>query len=847
MPGKLFKKLVALVLALSCFIFAACQAPAEQGGATPGASGAPTAQGEVYAEQTLDISRFQYIQELRALEDGALAGIGSTSDGAASVFRLGEDGTITDTVALDADYGATGRRTFSLGANGDIFVHISEMPEALMAAPPAAEGEEGEDDANADGGGGDDSPSAPPGQQSKPVLKRLDADGKELSSIELQRPEAPADADPYMNTVYSFGVDTGAGLVYENTQSKINIYDLETGEHQRTVDNSSGGPNGYTVMDAGNVCEMSYGESGINLRCFNPVTGAEKWNVGIMEYPESITYSQTDKKIYVKLGRKVVGISEDGTRSTLMELSDFSVMSPFAWMSDLVVGRNGTVYCLLSEQTDRERTLAAREKALDDMEKALDDNPDATMEELSGLVNAEEVEGNRAKLIRIALTDAANVPPVQEISVSVLYEDSALSALASAFHAENPGYRVKFREMIPADELLAVQQGNGDFSEMIQRVNTEIISGHAADVLMLAGLPYESYGRKNILEDLLPYMESDPDFNMADYRENVLNAMKQDGKLFALPTSFNVSVMPSKKGAFTQSELTTAEFFDKLFALAPEEIPMRSAATLFQTLLYSNIGQFTDAEGNLTLNSPEFTGFLDNIKRADELFKSLPAIDESGGMVYFGTSDSSMPMPIVTEEQQYAMNLDDIYDYSSAAQFKQQFNKDFELRFPPSLRLPGVKGFASSSIYGINRASQNKDAAWQFLKFLISEAMQSSQYGNYGCPVNLRASEKMVKTYLRESELVLRQHAVQQRMAGGGPVREGDPYWQKYIDNQFSQEDADKLEAIISQVDTFLSYDSTALDLAGEELDPFLKGQKNAQETAQTLQSRLSMYLSEQE
>ncbi len=81
----------------------------------------------------------------------------------------------------------------------------------------------------------------------------------------------------------------------------------------------------------------------------------------------------------------------------------------------------------------------------------------------------------------------------------------------------------------------------------------------------------------------------------------------------------------------------------------------------------------------------------------------------------------------------------------------------------------------------------------------------------------------------------------------GSDYLENNPYLKTYIENQFNQEDGDKLEAMMSSADTMLSYDTTMLDLAMEELDPFLKGQKGAEETAKTLQSRLSMYLSERQ
>ncbi len=51
----------------------------------------------------------------------------------------------------------------------------------------------------------------------------------------------------------------------------------------------------------------------------------------------------------------------------------------------------------------------------------------------------------------------------------------------------------------------------------------------------------------------------------------------------------------------------------------------------------------------------------------------------------------------------------------------------------------------------------------------------------------------------------------------------------------------------MSQAEAIFANDTTVIDMADEELDPFLKGQKSAQETAKTLQSRLSMYVSEQQ
>jgi hypothetical protein len=404
MQSKSYKRSIALILAFACLAFAACQAPAEQEVLSPELNDAPSSQGGVYAEQTLDLSALQYIGVIRALEDGTIAGIGSTPKGTDMMFRLDEVGRVTNTVELTAASDDSVFCINSIGASGDYYVHeIDDIS----------------------------------------VIKRYSADWKAISSVELEKPDTSAaeSANPHMDMIQSFGVDEDAGLAYITTRTQTQIFDLSTGKHLKTIESQLMGMNNLTIMEAGNVCEFSYGDdSSFVLRCYNPVTGVEKWSASSTEYPENIVYNPQDKKLYARFGRKVAGIDESGMKSTLVELSDFSVMSPFVRINDLVVGKDGAVYCLLSEETDRDRMLAAREQALTDMEAILESNPEATIEELSPVISP-DTESSRFKFVRIALADAASIPPVQEITVSITRADSGIMAMASAFHAANPGAR----------------------------------------------------------------------------------------------------------------------------------------------------------------------------------------------------------------------------------------------------------------------------------------------------------------------------------------------------------------------------------------------------------------------
>ncbi len=227
------KKPAALILSLLCLAFAACSAPAEPT-ASPGAS---SPGGKVYAEEAVDISQFQFVQNIRTIKDGALTGIGTDlGTGQATLFKLGDDGAPEKSVPLPLVEGQTINVIYALDDDGGVYIHEANIPALSSAVAARTE-------------------APPPPNDALPVLRHIDADGKELETVELQTPPAApgASTDMYSSLVYNLGVDAEAGRVYENTQSQIRIYDLSTGEHLKTIKNQTGGMDNFVVMDAGNV------------------------------------------------------------------------------------------------------------------------------------------------------------------------------------------------------------------------------------------------------------------------------------------------------------------------------------------------------------------------------------------------------------------------------------------------------------------------------------------------------------------------------------------------------------------------------------------------------------------
>lgn len=68
--------------------------------------------------------------------------------------------------------------------------------------------------------------------------------------------------------------------------------------------------------------------------------------------------------------------------------------------------------------------------------------------------------------------------------------------------------------------------GGDDYINGLDRLNTDIITGNMPDMLLLNGMPYESYARKGLFVDLYTMINKDKLF------PGLLSAMETDGRLY---------------------------------------------------------------------------------------------------------------------------------------------------------------------------------------------------------------------------------------------------------------------------------------------------------------------------
>ena len=72
------------------------------------------------------------------------------------------------------------------------------------------------------------------------------------------------------------------------------------------------------------------------------------------------------------------------------------------------------------------------------------------------------------------------------------------------------------------------------------------------------------------------------------------------------------------------------------------------------------------------------------------------------------------------------------------------------------------------------------------------------------------------------------------------------PLWYDGLRSPMTDEEIAQFHELLQRIEHTTMCDETALDIVNAEIAPFLAGQRSAEETARIIQSRMSIYVSEQ-
>ncbi|MDO4566774.1 MAG: extracellular solute-binding protein [Oscillospiraceae bacterium] len=348
------------------------------------------------------------------------------------------------------------------------------------------------------------------------------------------------------------------------------------------------------------------------------------------------------------------------------------------------------------------------------------------------------------------------------------------------------------------------------------RLATEIITGNAPDIYSLYDLPFAQYAAKGLLENLYPYIEADPELDRADFLSSIFAASEYDGKLMALVPSFTIQTMIARADMLPASGTWTLEDMARLMTENPDaaQFDVGFGRDDFLRYVVEHYGaSFIDWEsGTCAFDSPEFVAVLELAENVRE---------------NIGTGYEYEAHAVSAGAQLFSFYT--VYSFSDADHFR-TFGAEVSAPGFPSSQGGGNSVVPALSL-GISSACADKNAAWSFLRGFLLESYQLDVVN--GFPISKAALEAKAQRY-RDIRPEGKEVKADYGSAGIFTVIY-DP----------ERDNAETL-SIIDSARSLRAPDKALEEIIMDEAAAYFAGDKSAEETAKTIQSRVSIYLSEQ-
>lgn len=406
--------------------------------------------------------------------------------------------------------------------------------------------------------------------------------------------------------------------------------------------------------------------------------------------------------------------------------------------------------------------------------------------------------------------------------------------LADKYNRSHPDseYRIELKQY--------VENENTTYQELMDNLKMEIITGKAPDIIvdMIDGIdPSDFY------VDLGEYLRNDPELNAGDFIPGYLDAVSIDGKIPMIYPFFMVQTLIGKTQLAGDKENWNYDEFIDTLDLMPEDIELIYGSDNYYTMVdlfkkLVNTDEYVDySSGTCDFDSPEYIKIMKFVKKKhigmtreeyDKKFGSEGFFWEHDGLCF--RSNKTLLGP----EYAFSAPLDMVEAMHG------KFGEEITFVGYPSHN--GQGGYISSpSIrFAIMKTSEYPDIAWDFIKSAFTDEAYEKYYG---FPV---LEDKFVEKFMDTLEVYHYDESSETTLPQGAFYYDDqDP--QKFIlYDSFTQEEADRcMEYVRSCVKCSRRYDGDLENIITEELEEYFNSDKSAEETAEMIQNRASVYLSE--
>lgn len=441
---------------------------------------------------------------------------------------------------------------------------------------------------------------------------------------------------------------------------------------------------------------------------------------------------------------------------------------------------------------------------------------------VSGMTDVEPLGDGRFLLtgmtgapLLLVPAEPADIKPKTMLTLAVLPDQNALDygldvsmyyaniiRSITAFNAQSGDSYVKLVDLSEGGSLTAGQA--------LTKLNTRILSGEVPDMLVLkGGLSPFPFIRQGLLRDLRQALDVDPDMNVEDIvlAQAIINDC---GGLYVMVDGFSMETRLGLQSRFGDTWGWSFDDYRRIDAETPEGKMVIYNLTRDYFLRMSTSRYLRQAidwqSGTCDFDNPAFVQVL-------EACRDMRETPEDPENLVFGLN--------LMADGYVATELEMLSTVTDLAKETRQIGQPVSVIGWPTPDGSCGTDFGFGYPIGVMKDGAHPELCWNFLKF---------------CLLN---SERGIPNYrpLLEQQLEEARHI---------DPDEERPLWYDGLRSPMTEEEIAQFRELLGRVEHTTLYDETALAIVQEEVAPFLAGQRSAEETAQIIQRRMSIYVAEQ-
>lgn len=429
------------------------------------------------------------------------------------------------------------------------------------------------------------------------------------------------------------------------------------------------------------------------------------------------------------------------------------------------------------------------------------------------------------KLLQYSYDNHAASAPDKEITVYALDESSMLRRVVTLFQKKYPDVSVKLEFGMSGDDGVTLE-------DALSVLSTDILAGKGPDVLILDGMPADSYIEKGILTDISDVVEE------IDREEGVFSGIKEgstkNGKIYAFPARFLLSVVEGDKETI-QSGGSLAELAKRAIQLEGDSgkgvIPQsKGTITLLRDLFYADSASWMMEDGSIDEKAlTDYLVYAKQIYDVDSNSKENDFLDKTGD----GTTEG---VKTGTLSEAELINGSCKMTFGSLADFwsLQDMVSSWQLtKADYGLLNHEEKSYIPYLSAGVTE-SGNKEIAREFVKLLLGKTAGNSL--SNGFPVNKTAFGMQCKEAM-DSKLVKDDSGI---MFSG---ENGKDYSYRTIN--LTKQQVERFTALVESLNKPAMNNRVILNIVLEQGDKYLLGEQSLENAVDTILKKVNLYLAE--